>query len=253
MEPGNTITVPNSLMATNSPSSVPPAGPQSDVVALSAMALRAARAGTGDDELDSLASLTPGELRDGLLGDAEKLAFWINVYNAGIQYLLRRDPGAYGRKWRFFASAGVTIAGRRLSFNAIEHGMLRRSRFGYSLGYLSNPLPNGFERQFRLERPDPRIHFALNCGAASCPPISTYFAESIDAQLDLAAGSYVESECRYDPGSNIVTVPRLFFWFHGDFGGRRGTVEFLRRYAQLPPAVQPRVKYGPYDWTLAMG
>jgi len=208
--------------------------------------------GGGSEELAALASLAPRELREGLGGDAEKLAFWLNVYNAGIQHSLRENPGAYGRRFWFFARSGVTVAGQRLSFNAIEHGLLRRSMFGYSLGYVSNPLPGRFERRFRLARRDLRVHFALNCGAKSCPPIGSYSAAEIDAQLDLATRSYLESECQYDPAQNVVTAPRLCLWFRGDFGGTRGVVELLRQHELVPESAQPKVTYASYDWTLAL-
>lgn len=216
-------------------------------------ALSAVRRGAGEEELEALAKLTVAQLRAALPGDREKLAFWINVYNAGIQRELRRGPELYRHRFRFFARGGVKVAGRRLRFNAIEHGMLRRSMFGYSLGYVSNPFPGPFEREFRLERRDLRVHFALNCGAASCPPIAAYDPGAIDAQLDLAARGYLEGETTFDGARGVVTVPRLFLWFRRDFGGPRGTNALLRHFGVIPPSAHPRVRYGGFDWTLTPG
>lgn len=215
-------------------------------------ALSALRRGTGEEEFDALAALTEADLRTSLPGDREKLAFWTNVYNAGIQRELRTDPGRYRHRFWFFSRRGVTVAGRSLTFNAIEHGLLRRSMFGYSLGYLSNPLAGRFERRFRLKRRDPRVHFALNCGAASCPPITAYQPDAIDAQLDVAARNYLETETIYDPAEGMVTVPRLFLWFRNDFGGPSGTKNLLRRFGIIPPDTNPRVRYGDYDWSLVL-
>ena len=39
-----------------------------------------------------------------------------------------------------------------------------------------------------LEEVEPRIHFALNCGAKSCPPIKTFTNADIDNELKLATG-----------------------------------------------------------------
>lgn len=238
----------HSLSEQRIPGGSPAAGP----VALSQDALRAVRSDQADSEFDALASLSEDELRRSLATDAEKLAFWINVYNAGIQRTLGASPDRYRRRLRFFATAGVRVAGRHLTFNAIEHGLLRRSMFAYSLGYLQNPFPGRFERSFQLQRRDPRVHFALNCGAASCPPVSVYDPALIDAQLDLAARSYLQSTTSYEPAENTVTVTRLFLWFRGDFGGPAGIRQLLARYEQIPPGAAPRLRFAPYDWTLAL-
>ena len=223
-----------------------------DAIALSVAALRAARLGDGREEFEALAALSEAGLRAALPSDREKLAFWMNVYNAGIQRELRDDPHQYRRRFRFFARRGVQVAGRKLTFNSIEHGLLRRSTLGYSLGYISNPFPGRFERQHQLQQPDLRVHFALNCGAASCPPIAAYHPEAIDAELDLSTHGYLESETRFDAGSNVVTVPRIFFWFRGDFGGPPGTRDLLRRFGIIPPDANPRLRYGDFDWSLAL-
>jgi hypothetical protein len=100
---------------------------------------------------------------------------------------------------------------------------------------------------------DWRIHFALNCGAAACPPIAAYDADRIDAQLDLAAESYLEQEVEHDPATDVVRVPRLMLWFVGDFGGRSGIREILHRYDCVPEEACPRVRFRSYDWTLETG
>lgn len=225
-----------------------------DPVSLSAAALRAARASAGEAEFRALAALSPVRLAAGLAADDTRLAFWINVYNAAIHQALRQDPGLYRRRTRFFAKSGVTVASRRLSFNAIEHGLLRRSMFGYSLGYLANPIPGRFERRFRLARRDPRVHFALNCGASSCPPIAEYGADAIDEQLDVATKAYLEAECEYDRASNTLSVPRLFLWFRGDFGGAHGgALGFLVRHGVLEEGARPRLKFRKWDWAMTLG
>lgn len=226
--------------------------PAVEAVALSAAALRETRVGRGEPELAAIARLARPQLYRSIQMDEQKLAFWINVYNAGIQRELRQNPRAYRFRWWFFACSGVTVAGRHLSFNAIEHGLLRRSMFAYSLGYLANPLPGNFERHFRLAKRDPRVHFALNCGAASCPPIATYDDARIDAQLDLAASAYLRAECRYDPASNRVEVPRLLLWFRGDFGGPEGILHMLKRSNIIPAGASPGLRYRTYDWSLKL-
>lgn len=39
---------------------------------------------------------------------------------------------------------------------------------------------------------DKRIHFALNCGAKSCPPIKVYTPETLEEGLQSAAATFCE-------------------------------------------------------------
>lgn len=213
----------------------------------------AARAGRRDPGAeDRLAALDPTALAVALADPAHRLAFWLNVYNGAVRARLLQDPGAYRRHRRFFSTPAVTVAGRRLSPNAIEHGILRRSALVLTLGHLRNPIPSRFERRHRVGRLDPRIHFALNCGARSCPPLAAYDPEHLDAQLDAAARSYLSSETAVLDGGATVRVPRLLLWYLGDFGGRTGIVRLLRRFEVIGRRAAPRVRFGSYDWTLAI-
>jgi NADP-dependent 3-hydroxy acid dehydrogenase YdfG len=73
--------------------------------------------------------------------------------NLAVQYgSLIRAALAQGRSDR------IPVAGVWLSLDDIEHGMLRGSKHPWGMGYLPRPFPSSFERRFRLERADPRIH-----------------------------------------------------------------------------------------------
>lgn len=146
----------------------------------------------------------------------------------------------------------MVVAGHALSPNAIEHGILRRSALTFALGYLNNPIPSRFERLHRVERLDPRVHFALNCGARSCPPFAAYEAQRLGAQLDAAARAYLASETTLDAGGESVRVPRLLLWYLGDFGGRPGILRQLHRYGVVDAGQSPRITFGAYDWTPAI-
>eukprot|EP00960_Hanusia_phi_P042458 755503-Hanusia_phi.AAC.7 len=45
----------------------------------------------------------------------------------------------------------------------------------------------------RVVTADPRIHFALNCGARGCPPIRFYRGEDLDAMLSTATRAFCKS------------------------------------------------------------
>jgi hypothetical protein len=187
------------------------------------------------------------------LDDDARTAFWTNVYNAAVAVRLHENPSRLDglARLRFFRSPVVTVAGHDLSPNDIEHGILRGSALAVGLGYLSRPFPDAFERRHRVREPDPRVHFALHCGAASCPAVAAYDADGVDDQLALATRVYLDETVRYDRRSDTVTVPRLFLWYRGDFGGLAGIWALLGEYDALPPGASAgsRLRYDDYDWS----
>ena len=223
-----------------------------DGLAAAARLAAAAPAGVRDDAaLERLAALDSASLAAELADRRRRLAFWINVYNGAVRARLLDDPGGYGHRRRFFSTVAVVVAGRRMSANAIEHGILRRSALAPSLGYLHNPWPSRFERLHRVEALDPRVHFALTCGARSCPPLAVWEPETIDTRLDAAASAYLTSETAVLDRGAVLRVPRLLLWYLADFGGRAGILELLRRYGVIDPASAPVLEFGAFDWTLA--
>lgn len=180
-------------------------------------------------------------------------AFWLNLYNAFVQQHLDDDPSLFEHRRRFFGERRIEIAGTKLSLDDIEHGLLRSSKWKYGLGYVPRPFPCAFERTYRLPDVDPRIHFALNCGAESCPPITAYSADALDSELDTSTRSFLRQSSTYNRSPNELRVIRLFLYYRGDFGGRRGIYTFLERYDIIDPDDRPRIRYDTYDWTLHKG
>ena len=206
----------------------------------------AARAG-------ALQSLSLGDLN----GRPAQIAFWINVYNAmvfhGIVALGVRRTVREVRA--FFARVAYRIGGVTLTADDVEHGILRgnarhgflrRRRFG--------------DRDPRLALAvhpvDPRIHFAITCGAQSCPPVGVYRAAALDQQLDLAARNFLNQEVAVD-AHGCVTCSRILEWYAADFEGVGGIEAVLLRYLDAGPvrdAVGARARacdaFRPYDWSL---
>lgn len=204
----------------------------------------------------ALAAATDDDLHRVRADRRTALAFWLNCYNAGTQLLLAERPALYEgelRFVRFFHAPAITVGDTSLSLDRIENGLLRGGRSKYGLGYLPKIFVTAFERRYRLVDCDPRIHFALNCGAESCPAIRAYEPDHIDEQLDRATGSYLDATVEHDPDADTVRVPRLFLWFRGDFGGGSGIRSFLRTYDAIPEGVTPRIRHGSWDWAKAAG
>ena len=209
------------------------------------LAVRIGDAAEADHLSARIAGLDPADLAGTVTSDAERIATWLNLYNAATQRLVEAYPDSYRRRFRFFRRPAITISGRSLSLDAIEHGLLRRSRWKVGLGWLGNPIPRQFERRLRVGVVDPRIHFALNCAAASCPPIAAYDARHLDAQLDLATRGYLAAAVSRQ-GDRLM-APRVFLWFMGDFGGPSGVRRFLERHGIDTTGAS--IRYARWDWT----
>lgn len=209
------------------------------------LAVRMGDAAEAERLADHIAGLDPAALTGSLQRQAERIATWLNLYNAATQRLVAADPDSYRHRFRFFRRPAITVAGHPLSLDTIEHGLLRRSRPRVALGWLTNPLAGRFERRFRVHVVDPRIHFALNCAAASCPPIAAYDAANLDAQLDLATRSYLAGAARRQ--GDRLTVPRVFLWFMGDFGGSAGVRRFLEVHGIDTEGAS--LRHARWDWT----
>lgn len=197
-----------------------------------------------------LQTVSLSDLVNQLQTDDEKKAFWINLYNGYVQATLSKNPDAYKSRSAFFKSKQLKIAGLHLSLDDIEHGILRRSKIKWSGGYLSNLFPGKTEKELRVNKLDYRLHFALNCGAKSCPPIAFYNPENLNKQLDIAATAYLTGEAEYDKEMNIVKLSAIMGWFRNDFGGKKGMRKLLKEKAIIPDTVKPKIKFKSYDWTL---
>lgn len=180
---------------------------------------------------------------DALEGRAERLAFWIDVYNILAIDLVLRHPGIesireIGSLLRpvWDRDAG-RVGGRERSLGEIEHEILR---------------PLG----------EPRIHGAIVCASVSCPPLrrKPFTAARLDAELDEQMRRWLaspEKGLRVDRESGTLYLSPVFDWFAEDFEADGGVLAFVSRYAPAPErtwlaarAGDVRIRPLPYDWTL---
>jgi hypothetical protein len=169
----------------------------------------------------------------------EQIAFWLNAYNAGIvsAVLAGESPETVTPRAHLFKSWKIEVAGAARTPDEIEHAILRK----------------------RFE--EPRIHFALVCAAAGCPPLRrhAYTADSLSLQLDDQARRFIgdSSRNRIDPSAKRLELSPIFDWFRADFERASGTVPlYLARYVRDEAARQwlssgsTRPKFLDYDWSL---
>ncbi len=191
----------------------------------------------------------------------ERLAFWINIYNTAVIHgVIELDIEKSVKETpRFFYRIAYEIGGHLFSLSDIEHGMLRGNRrapYG-----LRRPIRKQDQRlHFTVDPMDPRVHFALGCGARSCPPVGFYEPDRIAFQMQLVAESFINSpNVEISPKKMTISLSRIFKWYRGDFGGHKNALletilnfldegdkkDFLRENKN-----RIKVRYQPYDWSL---
>lgn len=200
--------------------------------------------------LEQLATLPFNELITQLDSEEEKTAYWINLYNGFTQVLLKQNPESYKNRGKFFSSKQNRVAGINVSLDDIEHGILRRSTVKWSLGHFKKLFPGKTERALRVARPDYRVHFALNCGAKSCPPIAFYDPGNLHTQLEAATRVYLRNETEYDARTRILKLPAIMGWFRRDFGGKRKMITLLKTKKIIPADAVPKIRFKSYDWSI---
>jgi hypothetical protein len=188
-----------------------------------------------DRYLDRLQKVDPNALSRN-----EQFAFYINVYNAWtIKLILTKYPGIDSIKELGVFNTGpwkkqvVRLNGETVSLDHIEHDILR-PRFK-----------------------DPRVHFAINCAALSCPPLRSepFVAEKLDQQLDDATRAFINNPASYRLEGRNLHVSRIFKWFSEDFND--DPLSFYLKYAN--PELKNKLENSPgkinieyleYDWSL---
>ena len=192
--------------------------------------------------------------------DNEKLAFWLNAYNAlTLKLIVDHYPiaPAQGRQAHpansiqqipdAWTGVRFSVMGKERTLDEIEHKVIRA--------------------EFR----EPRVHFALVCAALSCPPLrrEAYRGDDLEAQLNDQARRFFGDfrNLHIDREQNGVWVSSIIQWFAGDFvpgaidklGRAKG--ERMAVVAATSPHIDDRVReylenpnrkihFSEYDWTL---
>ncbi len=211
--------------------------------------------------LQALAQVRPEDYQG--WQDPQKIALWINAYNAltlkaiidhypikvswfrSLKFprnSIRQIPGVW-KKLRF------PVMGRQMTLDDIEHSTLRQ--------------------QFN----EPRIHMALVCAAMGCPPLRNepFVGEKLDQQLNDQTRRFLADpqKFRIDRDRGRVYLSPIFKWFGQDFvktygattkfssftHNERAVLNFIQNY--LPKKEREylfqgdySISYLDYDWSL---
>lgn len=203
-------------------------------------------------QIRELEEIKTSDILSAISNDEKRKAFWINIYNSFRIIFLKSNPCLLeNQKFRYalFGNKRILIGGNKFSLNNILHGILRHSKVWWAKGYLSRVFVKKLERKFRIHIFDNRIHFAVNYGSKSSPPVRIYDSAEINHQLELSTKLYLDSEVKFYEEENMVTIPQLFNWYAGDFGGLQGILKFLRKYEKIPVDSTPMIIYTPFSWS----
>jgi len=186
---------------------------------------------------DHLASQNPDNLSEN-----DQIAYWANLYNAlTVNLILDNYPVTSIRKIKAGAlSRGpwkrdeVTVNGKVLSLNDIEHEILRK------------------------KYPNPAlVHYMVNCASIGCPNLQPklWNGATLDADRDAAAREFINSPRGVKISGKKLKASEIYSWFKVDFGtSKSAQIEHFRKYAgpELRAALDAGAKidgYG-YDWDL---
>ena len=186
--------------------------------------------------IDDLAGQSPSTMARN-----EALAYWANLYNAlTVQVVAQNWPVKSIKEIKsgpFKAGPWkrdlVTVEGRVMSLDDIEHGTMRK----------------------RYD--EPRIHYMVNCASIGCPNLkaSAWEAQTLEQDMDASARAFVNSTRGVRVSGGKLTVSSIYDWFSEDFGGNdAGVIAHIKRYADPDLLAQlegiTKVSKDQYDWSV---
>ncbi|KAG0447613.1 hypothetical protein HPP92_028240 [Vanilla planifolia] len=170
------------------------------------------------------------ELR--FLSYKQRLAFWINIYNASIMHAFLQHglPTCPGKLLELLNKAAFNVGGVVLNALAIEHFILRHSSdTKYGMEDKKRPC---FSMPMDLVTPEPNITFALCRGSWSSPALRVYTAENVMNELERAKVEFLEASVCITCKRKMV-LPQLLQWHMQDFADDiESLIEWI--YSQLP-------------------
>lgn len=185
---------------------------------------------TLDRYVAHLAATGPSTHPERFPSEADRLAYWLNAYNAFVlfQVVEREDLQSVGdSKFLFFWWTCFEVDGDELNLYDLENDVVRG--------------------QFD----EPRIHFALNCASVGCPrlPREAFQPERLEAQLARETAFFLSESRNVEVEDGQVVLSEIFTWFAEDF--ENDPVAWIRSSApdiELPTSSE--VRYRPWDWSL---
>ena len=175
-----------------------------------------------------------------LADGAPRLAHMINAYNALSMFNVLQSgiPATHAgfKKVSFFVLRRLEIGGQSLSLRSFENDLIR---------------------PYARSRNDPRIHFALNCSAVSCPtlPRTPFSPATLEADLERETQAFFArpENFRIDTATGTLWLSELLDFYAEDFVPQPAAslLAYANRYAAEKAPPDYKLRFTPYDWTIA--
>lgn len=159
----------------------------------------------------------------------EKLAYWINAYNAlTVDLILRNYP----------------IKSIKDIKNPWEQRLWKLGKKWYNLDEI--------EHQILRKMDEPRIHFAIVCASYSCPKLQNkaFTADNLEAQLTNATQVFLNDSKRNEISLNNLKLSKIFKWFSKDFKQNGSLIDFINKYTETNISKDAKISFKDYNWDL---
>ncbi|KAG1334424.1 hypothetical protein COCNU_03G005430 [Cocos nucifera] len=159
------------------------------------------------------------EVNPACLSHNEKLAFWINLYNALIMhaYLAYGVPRSDIKLFSLMQKVSYTIGGQSFSAADIEFVILKMKPPAYRPQLALILALHKFKiseehRKYSINSPEPLAVFALSCGMYSSPAVRIFTADNVHAELQESMREYIRASIGLSDKGKLL-VPKLLHCF----------------------------------------
>ncbi|MBA0866798.1 hypothetical protein Goshw_024537 [Gossypium schwendimanii] len=152
----------------------------------------------------------------------QKLAFWINMYNACIMhgYLQYGVPNTPEKFLTLMNKATLNVGGNTISAQAMEHYILRKpASSNMKEAYQKDDKDDQeaiVRKLYGLQLMDPNVTFALSCGTRSSPAVRIYTADGVAAELEKSKLEYLQASIAVT-NTKKIALPELLLRNMFDF------------------------------------
>ena len=163
--------------------------------------------------------------------DDFKVAFYINAYNLLTIYQIVENYPSIKSVMdipSFFKGRRFRVARETMTLDQLE-----------------------FQYLFAI-RKDFRYHFALVCGAQSCPLLyhQAYTAQDLDQQLTTRTRVMFNLEEYVNDVNGEVQLSKVFEWYRADFEKEKPLLEAINDFRDIPINPGKAIKFIDYNWEL---
>ncbi|KAI3411620.1 uncharacterized protein J3R85_017801 [Psidium guajava] len=181
--------------------------------------------------VEQLAKLDPSSM----IHD-EKLAFWINLYNALIMhaYLAYGIPRSDVKFFSLMQKAMYTVGGLSFSAAEIEFIMLKmkppphRPHIALCLA-LHEFKDLEVKEMYSIDQPEPLLPFALSCGTHSSPAVRIFKPGNVADLLRRSLKDYVRASVGISNKRKVI-IPKLLHSFMKEFGEDASMPEWICQF-----------------------